>query len=173
MSNNHQQKYKTSSMKLKNVVAEIDGKNIIISKKGTRITESINLLNAFINEEKLMPDILISNNVVTTTSSPLNTILLNLLGEVNNIFFDIDKKEFKTIKIKEEFPKMTISLKKSFDSRHWIKIKQEMLISLNNEDLVNEMIDNAADIIEKLLNSDFVIRTNLTMLEEKFFKLSV
>jgi hypothetical protein len=165
-------KINTISLSLSNLLGKIDGKNILKVKKGTRTIEAINLLNDFITDEALMPDVFIDTFDVTTAKPALNLILLNLLGETNNIFLNIETSKFFTLKKDEPIPKNTMTLQRTINSKYWFKMKDQMLNSGMDDSNVQKIMDKGANVIGKLLESDFVVRENISMNTENFIKLS-
>lgn len=170
---NHIPKYQSIALTLIQVIGKIDGKNIEPVKKGTRTIESVNLLNDFIANKALMPDVFIDDLNVTTAKTSFNLILLNLMGEVNNIFLDIESATFKTLKKDEAIPKNTMTLQRTLQASNWFKMKTQMIENGTSEDNAQTLIDNSSDVIEMMLHSSIIIRENQKMESKEFFKLAI
>jgi len=171
-------KYETKALTLLNTLGYIEKFKVKDSDFNVdckdRISTACDLLNLALNSELLMPDIFIdpNNETISMSKSIGSIILLNISGELNNIFFNFEEQSFFALPKGLGIPVNSMTLSDTLINKNWFKIKYSMQCNGYSGGELDEMFEKSSDLITNLLDMTVVVRKNISMESKDFFELS-
>ncbi|MFS1427241.1 hypothetical protein LMH73_008775 [Vibrio splendidus] len=165
-----QKKHKESISHSALIASSIKDNNLVFTTLRTSEpgAETIDFCNELVTESAIVPIsyIDIENKTIHCSNPSFATLLLNLTGDLSNILYSIKDMRFHWSENADsnQLPELCYPIGKLTDNLFFHKA----MANWNRAEITNDMIDHAADILERVMDFQSFVIKNISMDKESF-----